>query len=120
MMSQLAFFGNQHCVQFHRVGYRLGAVSLAGVFSRSCAHQPNGLATAPNIAWWLAVAALEQELRAGLEGSLARHEELKGIGQAIHGVEGEADRERVPNLGARDTGSQRRAYVVRIHGVLAR
>src|SRR5262245_45970632 len=62
-----------------------------------------------------AIAAREQELRAGLEGFGTRHEEPEGAGQPIDRVEGGADRERVLDLLARDAGSQDRAHVVRIY-----
>ncbi len=66
------------------------------------------------------VAALEQELRASLEGLGPRHEPPEGAGQPIDRVEGEADRERVLDLLARDAGGQHRAHVVRGYCVLTR
>src|SRR5262249_36400336 len=53
---------------------------------------------------WSAVAAREQELRAGLEGFGPRHEEPEGISQPIDDVEREADRERILDLLAPATG----------------
>jgi hypothetical protein len=56
-----------------------------------------------------AVAAREQELRTDLEALGPGHEEPEGTGQPIDRIEGEADRERVLDLVARDAGSQHRA-----------
>src|SRR5262249_8040432 len=81
--------------------------------------EPKTGAEASNLPW-SAVAPREQELRAGLEELGTRDEKLEGIGQPIDRVEAEADRERVLDLRARDTGSQHSTHVLRIDRVLAR
>ena len=67
----------------------------------------------------LPVAALKQKFRACLEGFGSWHEEAESIGQPISRVKRQADRERVLDLLARDTGKEHRAHVVRSNGVLA-
>jgi hypothetical protein len=61
---------------------------------------------------WSTVPAREQELRTGLVGLGARHEEPEGSGEPIDRVEDEANRERVLDLLARDAGSQHRAHIL--------
>ena len=67
----------------------------------------------------LPIATPEQKFRASLEGFGSRHEEPERIGQPIRRVKRQADRERVLDLLARDTGRQQSAHVVRIYCVLA-
>jgi hypothetical protein len=66
------------------------------------------------------VTAREQILRASLEGLGTGQEEPEGIGQPADCVEREANGERILDLVARDTGSEHRAHVVRIHSMFPR